>query len=29
VDHTGTRTLTPEQAEVMLTAPDGVEIYWR
>lgn len=28
VDHTGTRTLTPEQAEVMLTAPDGVEIYW-
>jgi hypothetical protein len=28
VDHTGTRTLTAEQAEVMLAAPDGVEIYW-
>jgi hypothetical protein len=28
VDHTGTRALTPEQAETMLAAPVGVEIYW-
>lgn len=28
VDHTGTRALTPEQAETMLAAPPGVEIYW-
>ena len=28
VDHTGTRALTPEQAETMLAAPAGVEIYW-
>jgi hypothetical protein len=28
VDHTGTRALTPEQAETILAAPSGVEIYW-
>ncbi len=28
VDHTGTHALTPEQAETMLAAPPGVEIYW-
>jgi hypothetical protein len=28
VDPTGTRALTPVQAETMLTAPPGVEIYW-
>lgn len=28
VDHTGTRALSPEQAETMLAAPPGVKIYW-
>jgi hypothetical protein len=28
VDHTGTRALSQEQAETMLAAPAGVEIYW-
>lgn len=28
VDHTGTRALSPEQAETMFAAPPGVEIYW-
>jgi hypothetical protein len=28
VDHTGTRRLTDQQAEAMLHAPPGVEIYF-
>jgi hypothetical protein len=28
VDRTGTHALTPEQAETMLSAPPGLEIYW-
>ena len=26
-DHTGTHPLTPEHAEIILTAPAGVDIY--